>query len=384
MKEKELKNRTADLINVMIQNADKGLSGFWTDDYEGCGNPNIFPEFEEGLKHGKYVRKDHSFCPWNAAILYGDGHGNVTSGCYYSCSIRDAVYLSAEMLKAVLTRFNKRLKAGSYDDTEHIRPLLTEGERSYIEKQKILERQKQEHQWQKDKDIRIKKASALIQKYQGNEDLKALLAAHYGDDIMVRSQFGCIDFSLSGKRGIVGGEKLTYDEYVEIQIQSFGKQRSWFEMCYYNIPNEFIGCIGRKTKDKICFKRIYVSGMYSDGCDFFEGKEDHVWMDNQGFENFGIGDNVSFFAEVYRYIKTGNRKYLDYSLRKPQSIKQVSSYQLPREEDIIRQGINQIICETCYLSEQCSKMSCLRNRKEIQILKKQMYGMVRANINDNG
>lgn len=86
----------------MIQNSDKGPSGFWTDDYEECENPNIFPEFEEGFKHGKYIRKNHSFCPWNAAILYGDGHGNVASGCYYSCSIRDTGYLSAEMYKHLL------------------------------------------------------------------------------------------------------------------------------------------------------------------------------------------------------------------------------------------------------------------------------------------
>ena len=31
---------------MMIQHSDKGPSGFWVDDYEGCGNPKIFPEFE--------------------------------------------------------------------------------------------------------------------------------------------------------------------------------------------------------------------------------------------------------------------------------------------------------------------------------------------------
>ena len=375
MNEKQLKNKTVGLIDVMIRYADKGPSGFWTDDYEGCGNPKIFPEFEEGLKHGKYVHKDHYFCPWNTAILYGSGHGNITTGCYHSCSIRDAKYLSTEMLIAVLTRFKKQLQAGNYDKTENIKPLLTEGECSYIKKQKAIERKKQERQWQKDKDIKTKKASALIQKYQDNEDIKALLAAHYGDDIMVLSQFGYIDFSPTGKNGIIGGEKLTYDDYIEIQIKSSGKQRSWFEMCYYNIPSEFMGCIERKTKEKICFKKIYVSGMYPDGCDFFEGKEDHVWMDVQGFENFEVGDSVSFYAEVYRYIKTGKGKFLDYSLRKPQGIKQISSYQLPSDEDIVKQSINQIICETCYLSEQCSTVNCLRNQKEIQTLREQMFSM---------
>lgn len=35
---------------MMILHADKGPSGFWTGDQEGCGNPQIFPEFEKGLK----------------------------------------------------------------------------------------------------------------------------------------------------------------------------------------------------------------------------------------------------------------------------------------------------------------------------------------------
>ena len=42
--------------------------------------------------------------------------------------------------------------------------------------------------------------------------------------------------------------------------------------------------------------------MYTDGT-MFDGKEDHVWMDKSGFEEYTIGDGVSFGAEVYRYVK---------------------------------------------------------------------------------
>ena len=52
----ELKKETADYIDIMIQQAEKGPSGFWTEDYEGCGNPKIFPEFNEGLKHSSSFR----------------------------------------------------------------------------------------------------------------------------------------------------------------------------------------------------------------------------------------------------------------------------------------------------------------------------------------
>jgi hypothetical protein len=375
MNSKKIKQKTAGLIDVMVQHADKGPSGFWTDDYEGCGNPKIFPEFNDGLKHGKYIRKEHYLCPWNTAVLYGEGHGNINTGCYHSCSIRDARYLSPEMLAAVLTRFKEHLQNGAYDDTKHIASLLTEDEQSYIKQQQSRERENQEQQWQKDRESKTIKAAALIQKYQDNEDMKAFLIGHYGDDIMVMSEFGNIDFSLDGKSDIVGGEKLSYDDYLNIQIQSYGKQRSWFAMCYYNLPNKFMGCIEKKTKNNVCFQRIYVSGMYPDG-DCFEGKEDHVWMDIHGFEDFKISDSVSFYAEVYRYIKTGNGKILDYSLRNPEDIKQISSYELPSDDDLIRQSIDQIFCETCYLSEHCNKTYCLRNQEELQALRSQMFSMV--------
>lgn len=375
MNNKQIKKKTAGLIDVMLQHADKGPSGFWTDDYEGCGNPKIFPEFKEGLKYGKYVRKDHYLCPWNTAVLYGEGHGNINTGCYHSCSIKDAKYLSTEMLAAVLARFKEHLQAGNYDDTKHITPLLSEDEQSYIKRQQSIEKENQERQLQKDREDKAIKAATLIKKYQDNEDVKELLTEHYGDDILVLSEFGNIDFSLNGKADVVGGERLTYDDYLDIQIQSSGKQRSWFAMCYYNLPSEFMGCIEKKTKKNICFNKIYVSGMYPDGCDFFTGKEDHVWMDIQGFENFKAGDCVSFYAEVYRYIKTGNGKLLDYALRYPQGIKQIGSYRLPSDDDLIKQSINQIICETCYLSEHCNKTCCLRNQEELQVLRQQMSSM---------
>ena len=42
--------------------------------------------------------------------------------------------------------------------------------------------------------------------------------------------------------------------------------------------------------------------MYMDGV-CFDGKEEHVWMSSSGFENYKVGDSVSFFADVYRYLK---------------------------------------------------------------------------------
>lgn len=57
----EKKEKTIEVLDVMIQHADKGPSGFWVDDYEGCGNPQIFPEFEDGLKRGKLIKKNTTY-----------------------------------------------------------------------------------------------------------------------------------------------------------------------------------------------------------------------------------------------------------------------------------------------------------------------------------
>ena len=80
MNNKQTKKATVDAINVMISHADKGHSGFWVEDHEGCGTPAVFTELEEGLKRGRLVQKDHYFCLWNTVIMYGDGQRNIHTG----------------------------------------------------------------------------------------------------------------------------------------------------------------------------------------------------------------------------------------------------------------------------------------------------------------
>lgn len=355
MNTEKRKKETIELLEIMIQQTDKGPSGFWVDDYEGCGNPNIFPEFRDGLRHGKLVQKEHYLCPWNTAILFGNGHGNIRTGCYHSCSIDRAKHLSPPMLRDILLRFKSRLINGKYDCTENLIPLLTENEIDYIEKQSKMKKQFEEKQRQEQCNIRSQKAVALIQKYP---EYSELFATYYGENIIVQTYDGTIDFTPKGHKDIVGAEKFSYDDYIDVQICSFGKTRGWFATCYYNTPLSFKGVIEKKSKDNICFKRIMVDGMYPDGV-CFEGKEEHVWMSNRGFEEYDISDCVSFFAEVYRYIKTSNGKQIDYSLRNPENIQKIAPYSLPTDDDLNRQAINEIICETCYLTDHCNRVDCM-------------------------
>lgn len=376
MVNKEFKKETLATLEVMIANADKGPSGFWVDDYEGCGNPRIFPEFDEGLKKGRLVQKNHYLCPWNTAVLFGEGHGNIQTGCYHSCSIKEAKYLSAKMIKDVLLRFKKMVNIGIYDNPAHLKPLLTEQEISFIEQQKEIEKTERELQAKKQYDTRVRQSKKLVEKFKDNKDIQDLIICHYGDNTIVVSEYGTINFSPKDIKDIVGGEKLTYDDYLEVQFNSKGKYRHDFANCYYNIPMGFMGQVEKITKDKICFKRIFVTGMFPDGV-MFDGKEEHVWMDNQGFEEFSVDDSVSFFADVYRYIKTGNGKVLDYGLRNPQSIRQIDTYELPTDDELKIQQIDWIVCETCLFNEQCNRTNCLMNLKDKKRLKKQMLNLVK-------
>ena len=378
MSNKEFKSETIHMVDIMIRNADKGPSGFWVEDHEGCGNPHIFPEFDEGLKTGRLVQKHNYLCPWNTAVLYGDGHGNIHNGCYYSCSFKDAQYLSTDMLKAVLSRFRKGLQNGQFDNIDHLTPLLTTSEQKYIQKQKVIEERKHIQTCKAECTSKRKRASAIMKKYRDDPDLQSFLAANYGDKIIAMTEQGTVDFNPNGMLDIESKHEISYDEYLDLQIQSWGKQRTWFAMCYYNLPSQFMGKIEKKTGRKICFHRIFVTGMYPDDCSFFDGKEDHVWMDAAGFEEYNEGDSVSFFAEIYRYIKTGNGKVLDYSLRNPANIERIDSYKLPSDNEIIRQSVNQIICDTCYLSERCNRMYCLRDSSETKSLRSQMFDMIKG------
>lgn len=363
MRNNETKGTTIEALDVMIQNVAQGASGFWVEDHEGCGNPKIFPEFEEGLKRGRLVQKEHYLCPWNTAVLYGKGYGNINTGCYYSCSIDIARFLSEKMMRVVLLRFRKRLLQGAYDCKEDVLPLLTSNEITYIENEIKKSKQAEVRKCNEEQNARLKKAATLIAQYP-NE--KSLLTANYGKEGCVSRENGIVFFAPDSQKDVVGAEKMSYDEYLSVQLASLGHDyRSGFANGLFNYLLGFKGQIEKVNTKHICFKRIFISGIYSDGV-MFDDKEDHVWMDKAGFEELNVGDSVSFCADVYRYIKTGNGKLIDYGLRNPTGIKKIEEYQLPSDDELRMQMIGEIVCETCYLSEHCNRVSCSfpREKKE--------------------
>lgn len=194
-------------------------------------------------------------------------------------------------------------------------------------------------------------------------------AEYYGGEVIAATEWGLIDFCPESMKKVVGGEKLSYYEYLEIQKISGKKNRRYFEMCYYDsVWNFFKGKIERKRKGKICFERIFVSGMYDDGIGF-DGKEDHVWIDAADFEECEVGDCFSFSADVYKYLKTGKGKMIDYALRNPIDIKKIGEYELPSDEELRLQSIDLLICEVCMFNEHCNMDICVADENWINSMR---------------
>lgn len=200
-------------------------------------------------------------------------------------------------------------------------------------------------------------------------------AAFSGSKLGVITEWGLIDFDPDELLLLANGENLSYDEYLEIMKLSANQVRTDFEKCYYDAWTcHFKGKIKKinKKRSTICFERIYVDGWYSDG-EGFVGKEDHVWMNLQGFEEYKIGDCLSFTAEVYRYVKCGNGKRIDFGLRNPEDIAMVDSYELPTDEELQLQAIDQIICEVCLFREHCYGF-CIANQEWREGMRQQLLG----------
>ena len=185
-----------------------------------------------------------------------------------------------------------------------------------------------------------------------------------GSRLGVITEWGFIDFDPSGLKNLVGGEGMSYEEYLELQKASGDQVRHDLEKAYYE--NCWVACKGQiekinKAKGRICFEWVYLGASSCDGSGFF-GKEDHVWMECRGFESYKAGDNLSFTAKIYRYVKTGNGKMLDFGLRNPQGIWKIGAYDLPSDEDLELQTADQFICrELCLYKDHCNGTVCLAN-----------------------
>lgn len=196
--------------------------------------------------------------------------------------------------------------------------------------------------------------------------------SHYKNNTVLITERGGICFGEEEWRKTESRIPLSYDEFLDLQYLTIQDCRHSFEKCYYDsFGSSFKGQILSITEDNVCFGRIYVSGMYADG-DFFEGKEDHVWMPKQGFEDFKEDDCLEFFAEPYRYLKLGDGKALDFAIRNPQDISLIEEYELPTDHQLVKQEIDDLICrEICPVRDHCYQ-ECVADRSWRRNLRKKL------------
>lgn len=208
------------------------------------------------------------------------------------------------------------------------------------------------------------------------EEWERLKQEFYGTNCSGQTKWGIINFNPEDMKDVVGGKRLTYDEYLDIMKESGNKTRHYFELCYYNcLEYDFKGQIEKKSKGNICFKRIF--GMYNDGT-FFDGKEDHVWMSKDGFEKYKVGDCLSFTAEIYRYLKTGNGKIIYFSLKNPKDINRIDEYQIPSDDDLLMQIIDQFVCEeVCMFNKHCYMGMCIANTEWRENMKNILFDAIK-------
>ena len=191
-----------------------------------------------------------------------------------------------------------------------------------------------------------------------DERWEALKKDLYKTPIAAMTEWGLIDFDPDEQERLSGGENLSYDDYLDLMRKSGHSARQDFQKAYYDASYcIFKGRVERVNQKKgtVCFERIFVDAEYDNGGgDGFFGKEDHVWMSLADFQPCKKGDCFSFLADVYRYVKTGNGKMIDFGLRNPENIRRISEYELPSDEQLRLQAVDEFICsDLCMYSEQC-------------------------------
>ncbi len=209
------------------------------------------------------------------------------------------------------------------------------------------------------------------------EEKRNALLEEYGEDPdygPVQTEFGILDLSEDAMKDVIGGKKLTYDQYAKALFNSRNERRANFEYCYYtDMICEFKGTIERFSKDKVLFSRIYILGDFEDGT-LWEGSEDHVWMTAKPFKDFKAGDMVSFDGQIYRYLKTGNGLSISFGIEPLYVYGPAETYELPSEEKMNEQAVNQIICEVCKFKNHCYMGNCIANEEWVKGMKKLLLG----------
>lgn len=199
---------------------------------------------------------------------------------------------------------------------------------------------------------------------------KAFWHTKYG----VISEWGLIDFDPKTKANLVGGENLSYREYIELQKRS-GRhvkqslEQFYYDACYYTFMGQITDI--NHANDQVLFDKLIIDAIYMDGS-CTTAIEEHISIPVQGFERYQKGDGVRFAADIYRYITKDNM--IDYGLKCFSEVRPMPVAEIPTEEDIKRQKIEDIICkELCMYRDRCYG-NCIADSDWYESMKQYLMG----------
>lgn len=206
---------------------------------------------------------------------------------------------------------------------------------------------------------------------QSRNAWKRLKKEFKGTGYLVEFGDGAISFSKEAMKKVANAPHLKYDEFLEAQYRSLGRQRDYFAQCLY--CGGILTAKGKVTlirEDCILFKRLAVEIDTMDGyCT--DGKENHVWVfkkhikeesDLAIFNGLKKGDCVRFDAEVQRYYRQKN-KTIDFGLYNIYGLKKIDEYEIPTDEELTEQAARRIVCKTCKFVDHCNGF-CIANKEE--------------------
>lgn len=139
--------------------------------------------------------------------------------------------------------------------------------------------------------------------------------------------------------------------------------RFYLRYVYYGFDGCYKGTIIKLKSNLALFRKIDIDGAHSDGTGF-RGSEDHVWIsDKESIDalkqaQVKEGDCISFSGDVVKYTRKNG--LTDYKIQSLSHIKKIEEYDLPSEDELLRQAISDMVCnELCLFTDHCDRFFCI-------------------------
>ena len=69
---------------------------------------------------------------------------------------------------------------------------------------------------------------------------------------------------------------------------------------------------------------------------------------------------------------------ISFGIREPYDITQIETYELPSDDDMIMQAVDQMICEVCMFNEHCYMGMCIANKEWREEMRKTLFNAAKG------